>query len=44
MVLYATGVALAFFRPWISCALYFGVALLWLVPDLRIERVMKSGD
>ena len=41
-VLYATGIALAFFQPWISCAIYALVALLWLVPDRRIERAMDD--
>jgi len=36
--LYAVGIPLAFVSPWISTALYVSVALLWLVPDSRIER------
>jgi hypothetical protein len=24
--------------PWISAAIYVGVALMWLVPDRRIEK------
>jgi len=44
-VLYALAIAMAFFRPWISCCLYVLVAFLWLVPDRRIERVVaKAGD
>ena len=39
-VLYAAAIGAAFFRPWISCALYVFVALLWLVPDRRIERAL----
>jgi len=35
--LYAWAVALAFVRPWIAQALYAIVALMWLVPDRRIE-------
>jgi uncharacterized membrane protein len=35
---YLAGIPLAFVSPWISCALYAGMALLWLVPDRRIER------
>jgi len=30
----------AFFRPWISSLIYIGVALMWLVPDRRLERVV----
>ena len=39
-VLYAAAIALAFLRPWISCAIYLGVALIWLIPDRRIERAL----
>jgi uncharacterized membrane protein len=35
---YITAIPLAFVSPWISCALYAAVALVWLVPDRRIER------
>ena len=41
MVLYALGVVLAFVEPWISIALYVAVALMWLVPDRRIESLLK---
>jgi uncharacterized membrane protein len=39
---YLAAIPLAFVNPWISDALYVTVALLWLVPDRRIERVLKS--
>jgi len=42
LVLYAAAVALAFFVPKVSCALYVAVAILWLVPDRRIERVLAD--
>ena len=35
---YVAAVPLAFFNPWISIALYVVVALMWLVPDRRIEK------
>ena len=41
-ILYALAVATAFFRPWISCVLYVLVALMWLVPDRRIERLLAE--
>jgi uncharacterized membrane protein len=41
-VLYASAVAAALFRPWIACGLYVLVALLWLVPDRRIERLLAE--
>jgi uncharacterized membrane protein len=42
-VLYLAAVGLAFVRPWIAVALYIGVALLWLVPDRRIESLLRGG-
>jgi len=43
--LYAVAIAAAFLEPRISQAIYVGVALMWLVPDRRIERALarKSG-
>jgi uncharacterized membrane protein len=38
LLCYALAVPLAFVRTWIAVALYILVALLWLVPDPRIER------
>jgi TMEM175 potassium channel family protein len=42
VVVYAIAIPLAFARPWLSCALYAGVAIWWLVPDRRIERAMDA--
>jgi TMEM175 potassium channel family protein len=41
--LYAAAIALAFWWKWISLALYVLVALLWLIPDRRIEKILKSS-
>jgi uncharacterized membrane protein len=38
-VLYLAGIALAFVSQWIAIAIYVIVALMWLLPDRRIERV-----
>ncbi len=38
MVIYVTGIVLAFVRPWLACAIYVLVAAMWLIPDRRIER------
>jgi len=44
-VLYAAAIAAAYVRPWISCCLYVFVALMWLIPDRRIARVVdESGS
>jgi uncharacterized membrane protein len=39
-VAYVTAIPLAFVNPWLSMALYVLVALVWLVPDRRIEKVI----
>jgi len=36
-VLYAAAIVFAFFIPWISYTIYVLVALMWLLPDRRIE-------
>lgn len=36
-LLYTAGIGLAFVRPWLADAVYVLVALMWLVPDPRIE-------
>jgi uncharacterized membrane protein len=38
-ILYAAAIPLAFVNEWISDALYVAVALIWLVPDRRIEKL-----
>jgi len=42
-LLYAAAIVLAFVDPWLSIALYVLVAALWLIPDRRIERVLREG-
>jgi uncharacterized membrane protein len=39
---YALAIILAFVNSWLSCALYVFVAVLWLIPDRRIERTLTS--
>ena len=40
---YAAGVALAFVEPLASIGLYVLVALIWFIPDRRIERVVRAS-
>jgi uncharacterized membrane protein len=40
---YAVAIPAAFVNPWIAGALYVAVALMWLLPDRRIERVVVMG-
>ena len=44
MLLYVVGIAVSFFSSWLSGAMYVTVALIWLVPDQRIERVLAGGQ
>ena len=44
-VLYFAAIPLAYLSSWISNGLFVLVALMWLVPDRRIERVLvKQGN
>ena len=38
MVIYLVAIPLAFVRSYLACGLYILVAVMWLVPDRRIER------
>ena len=41
-VLYVAAIMLAFVNPWISLAIYALVALIWLMPDQRIEHAIAA--
>jgi uncharacterized membrane protein len=43
-VLYSIGIAVSFLRPWVASCIYATVALMWLIPDRRIERVVDEAD
>ena len=42
LMLYIAAIPLAFVNEWISYAIYVSVALIWLVPDRRIERLLAE--
>jgi uncharacterized membrane protein len=42
MVFYLAGIVLVWVNPLVSQALYVFVALMWLVPDRRIERALAE--
>lgn len=42
LLVYALAIVLAFTRPLIACACYALVALMWLVPDRRIEKHVQA--
>ena len=41
-LLYLVAIGAAFFQPWLADAVYVLVALMWLVPDRRIERALAQ--
>ncbi len=41
---YLLAIPLAFVNPWISSGLYTCVAMMWLIPDRRIERVLETRE
>jgi len=42
IALYVIGIVASFFHVWIAGAAFIVVALIWLVPDQRIERVLAQ--
>jgi uncharacterized membrane protein len=42
LVSYGIAILLAFVNPWIACGIYILMAVLWLIPDRRIERILTS--
>jgi uncharacterized membrane protein len=42
VMIYAAAIPLSFVRSWMACSLYVLVAVLWLVPDRRIERALAD--
>jgi len=43
-VLYALAILATCWLPWLSIGIYALVAMLWLIPDRRIERVLHDDD
>ena len=41
-LMYLAGIGASFIRPGLALVFYVGVALVWLVPDTRIERALES--
>ena len=42
-ILYAIAIAASFFKPWVAGCIYVFVALMWLIPDRRIERAVDES-
>lgn len=43
-VFYVVAIVSAFLSPWLSVAIYVFVALMWVVPDRRIERILNGKE
>ena len=42
LVCYAVAVPVSFVNRWLACTLYVLVAVMWLIPDRRIEKVLAE--
>jgi uncharacterized membrane protein len=43
-ILYAVAIPMAFVSRWVSLGIYVFVALIWLIPDKRIEKTLSLGE
>lgn len=44
VVCYLVAIPMAYVRPWIACGVYLSIAIVWLIPDRRIERTLAAGE
>jgi len=42
LFIYIAAIALTFVNVWVACALYIFVAIMWFIPDPRIERALPT--
>jgi uncharacterized membrane protein len=42
VVIYAVAILLAFVTPWLGLGLYIAVAVMWFIPDRRIEKTVSA--
>ena len=43
VVFYAVAIPLSFVSSWLACGLYVVVAVMWLIPDRRIEQALTES-
>ncbi len=43
-IIYSVAIISSFYNPWIAGTLYVLVALMWLIPDKRIEIIFKEKE
>ena len=44
IIIYAVGIGLSFVNSWIGVALYVSVAIMWFVPDRRMEKILMEEN
>lgn len=44
IIIYAAGVVLGFIYPFAALAFYYGVAILWIIPDIRLEELNELPE
>jgi uncharacterized membrane protein len=44
LLIYSVGVGVTYFSPWLACGLYLVVALMWFIPDTRIEQMVVDVE
>lgn len=44
LVLYVIAVILAFWQTWLAQLIYIAVAIMWLIPDRRIENALQESE
>jgi uncharacterized membrane protein len=44
LLLYVAAIVLAFVWPWLAVSIYVLAAIMWVIPDRRIERVLTGKD
>jgi uncharacterized membrane protein len=43
LLIYCAGIGLSFVNPWLGIAAYVTVALIWFIPDRRVERLLTAA-
>ena len=44
LAIYAVGIPISFVEAHVACAIYGGVAIIWLIPDRRIEKTLEACE
>lgn len=44
LVLYLAGISLSFWNPYVGASMYAIVAMIWFIPDKRVEKAMEEQE